>query len=445
MRKYLKLVVFILLVAVITVGFVLFFTQPTKAKTLIVEPKVWEVSFKGKGEIINPKTVEYFSKNGGLISAAYFEDNDYVVAGDLLFKFDTTDYENALKECQNRLDALDGERLQAEINLAQESRKIDVEVSSIDVQSESIVSQIQQLEIQISTQQEHLTYVEEMYSITVAQYNLEGVSRNDVDNAEMAVSDAKSALTSLQAQIDAVNKQIDVLNRQKSLLGTLKHTDISGLLSRIEAEKRMIEDSMAQLKEKIEDSSVFADCSGILNNPLKQGQTIPVGCLLATITTKDPYELESFVQLEDIGSLSIGMVVEATLVQSSGDTVYNATIEDIENEAKLVPGYNNKRVRVVMKMQQSDLESLKPGYTLNIKFVTTSIDDSIIIPKSAVIENDRGLFAIVVEDGFATLRAVEKYDENSANVLIKSGLAYGDTIAVNADKAISEGQRIKSE
>lgn len=445
MRKDSNYFTVLIIVAVIAAGAVLFFSQPIKAKTLTVEPKLWEVSFKGKGEIVNPTTVDCFSKNGGLISASYYEDKDFVVAGDILFKFDTDDYENALKECQNRLDALDGEKSQAEINFAQETRKIDVEINAINVQCESIIGQIRPLEIQMAAQEEHLAYAEEIYQITVSQYDLEGVSRNDVDNARIAVSDAKSAINALRAQIDAARNQIDVLNRQSSLLRTLQRTDISGLLAKIDAEKRLVQDNMEQLNRKIEESAVYAESSGKLNNPLKQGQTVPAGCLLATITTQDQCELESFIQLEDIGCLSIGEVVEATLVQSSGNTVFEARIVDIEKEAKTVPGYNNKRIRVVMEMDPSAIETLSPGYSLNIKFVTSYIEDSIVIPKSATIQKDDRLFVNVIENGAATLRAVEKDGENSANVLIRSGLAYGDVVVVTADNgAIKEGQRIIS-
>lgn len=444
MRKFVKIIVFILIVMAMATGVLIYYTQPMKVKTITTGPKVWEVSFKGKGEIINPDTVEYYSKNGGLISEARFEDKDIVAAGDILFRFDITDYENALKEGQNRIAALDGEKSQAEISLDQDYRKIDVEVNSINVQIEATLSQIRPLEIQISTQEEHLAYVEEIHRITLAQYELEGVSKNDLDNASMAVNDTKSAINTLHAQIDALNRQVDVLNQQRSLLQTMRHTDISGLLSRIEAEKRLIEDNIEQLNKKIDESVVIADCSGRLSCKLNQGQTVPAGTLLATIATQDQYQLESFVQLEDIGSLSIGSVVEATLVQSTGDTVFEAVIVDIESEAKNVPGYNNKRVRVVMEMDQDAIGSLSPGYSLNIRFVTSYIENCIVIPKSATIENRKGVFVKVIKSGVVVLKAVEKESENSASVLIRSGLVFGDIVVESADNEdIKEGQRVR--
>ena len=64
------------------------------------------------------------------------------------------------------------------------------------------------------------------------------------------------------------------------------------------------------------------------------------------------------------------------------------------------------------------------------------------VPPQALIEDGDGSFVYVVEDGNATLRAVEESARLPDRVFIKSGLKAGETVIVGGTHKVSDGAAV---
>ncbi len=443
MRKLVRLGVGALAAAVIILVLFFFISQPTSVKVVVVKRATWETSFKEKGEIMDPAPQDIFSKNGGLIKEAFFKDGDAVKSGDILFLFDTADYETQLKQLQNQLSELEGERKQADIDRLENQKQIDAQIYSVQTQFETVRSQIPPLETQKAMQDDILKNAEKKYRDAVSLFDLGEISSSDVDDALLVLNSEKSTMANLDAQIASLGTQADALVLQEARLRDIRIVDLSGQTAAFNAKRLTAEVNISEIHKKIDESVIKASSSGKIENPLKAGQTIPAGTLLATINDAEKFELECFVLLEDLGGVTVGGRAEATLEQNAGDTVFEARVTEIENKAEIRSGMNEKRVRVVLEMSKSDFERLGTGYELNIRFITSHIENSIAVPKTAVFQSETGSAVWVIKDGAAVLRSVEKGAQSSSNVLVESGLAEGDKVVANAAaKDIKEGTRL---
>jgi len=254
--------------------------------------------------------------------------------------------------------------------------------------------------------------------------------------------DFSNGLAVVSIRVDGQdNRKCGYIDANNKILGTL---DNSGMLSKIEAEKNIILDNIAETNRKIEASTVKASSAGQLKNPARRGQTVSPGAMLATIITQESLELECFVRLADIGSLTVGGKAEATLKQNNGDKVSEAVITKILNVAEEVPGLSTKRVRVVLEISRSDFEQFGQGYELNIRFVTSYMENCVIIPKTAVFRDNDSPAVWVIVKGAAAKRLIEIGEENSGSVLINSGVLPGDLLVINAENITKEGQKLKA-
>ena len=415
MRKYTKVIIALLISTAVIFSTLMLITRPYRVEAQMIQLKTWEISFEEKGEVFDPDEFQIFSEFGGLISESFFKDGDLVSVGDTLFIFDTVNQENLLKQYKNQLIALEGEIEQSRIDFG--------------LQSNTIKSQISQLTIQKKLQEEVLSSIQKKHDDIEYLYESGSIPKKDLDEVRLSLNEAQSAIDRVKSQISSYNKDLSSL-------------DISGMLSRIEAEKNILTDSIAEIQRIINGSTIIASHSGQLKYPLKQGQTIPAGTLLVTIVPQKSLELECFVRSSDIGGIAVGDVAEATLRQNTGNSVFPVTVKKIENEAKDIHGISGKRVRVLLELPENASTQLRSGFELNVRFVTSHVDNSIILPKSAIFE-DNGVTAIwIILDGKSVKTPVSIGAEYFGNVLIESDLPPNSLVVTSAVDRIKEGQRL---
>jgi RND family efflux transporter MFP subunit len=339
---------------------------------------------------------------GAMKIAWLADDGTYVKKGDPVVKFDPSEPEKQLRDGEADLDAADA-KLAAETVKSREKMK--------QRESDAVLAQ-DELEQQKKFQNKD----EEIFSrnqIIESQID-EGLAQAKEQHAR----DAKR----VEKHLSQSNAAVLAVERQKAQLA--------------------ISHAKAELKEMEIDAphdGIFVLRRSWRGELPKLGDSVWPGQDIAEIPLLDAMEAEVFVLEIDGTGLAEKQPAEI-VIEARPDKTYNGKIRLVEKLAQ--PRQEGSPVQyfeVVVELDKTDRDVMKPGQRVRATIVLDQ-EDAIVVPRQAVFERDsksvvykqtpKGFEPVVVELGPAT----------SGRVVIKTGLAAGDVIALrDPTRAVGQG------
>jgi len=197
--------------------------------------------------------------------------------------------------------------------------------------------------------------------------------------------------------------------------------------------------------KEIEKQQVLASIDGIIIEKLVDENSIgTTGTAAFLIGDIKSLELEGNILSDDIYKVQIGDEVEVS-GKAMGDSTVKGKVVKIAPEAKNITsslGVNQKRVQVTIEISD-DANLLKPGYDLDIKVITGTKSDTLVIPDSSVFDYKGNSCVFVVDNGKAVIRQIKKGIESEKTIEVVDGLNEGDRIIIKPDNNTTEGMKIK--
>ena len=146
---------------------------------------------------------------------------------------------------------------------------------------------------------------------------------------------------------------------------------------------------MASARANLQNAQIIAPISGtITQQDAKVGQQASPSTPLVSIMGNGGFEVDVGVSETDIGKLTVGDTATMTLDAFPGEE-FNGTVFYIapaETNAQGVVSY-----LVKISFNQPDAR-LKSGLTANIDIQTKHVDQALILPQYAILQNDQGTF-----------------------------------------------------
>jgi multidrug efflux pump subunit AcrA (membrane-fusion protein) len=329
-------------------------------------------------------------------------DGTYVKKGDPVVKFDPSEPEKQLRDGEADLDAADA-KLAAETVKSREKIK--------QRESDAVLAQ-DELEQQKKFQNKD----EEIFSrnqIIESQID-EGLAQAKEQHAQ----DAKR----VEKHLSQSNAAVLAVERQKAQLA----------ISHAKAE-------LAEMEIDAPNDGIFVLRRSWRGELPKLGDSIWPGQDIAEIPLLDAMEAEVFVLEVDGTGLAEKQPAEI-VIEARPDKTYAGKVRLVEKLAQ--PRQEGSPVQyfeVVVELDKTDREAMKPGQRVRATIVLDQ-EDAIVVPRQAVFERDsksvvykqtpKGFEPVVVELGPAT----------SGRVVIKTGLAAGDVIALrDPTRAVGQG------
>lgn len=329
-------------------------------------------------------------------------DGTYVKKGDPVVKFDPSEPEKQLRDGEADLDAADA-KLAAETVKSREKIK--------QRESDAVLAQ-DELEQQKKFQNKD----EEIFSrnqIIESQID-EGLAQAKEQHAQ----DAKR----VEKHLSQSNAAVLAVERQKAQLA----------ISHAKAE-------LAEMEIDAPNDGIFVLRRSWRGELPKLGDSVWPGQDIAEIPLLDAMEAEVFVLEVDGTGLAEKQPAEI-VIEARPDKTYAGKVRLVEKLAQ--PRQEGSPVQyfeVVVELDKTDREAMKPGQRVRATIVLDQ-EDAIVVPRQAVFERDsksvvykqtpKGFEPVVVELGPAT----------SGRVVIKTGLAAGDVIALrDPTRAVGQG------
>ena len=184
-------------------------------------------------------------------------------------------------------------------------------------------------------------------------------------------------------------------------------------------------------------SSIRAPISGVVaSREIKPGQTLAVNDVAFRIT--DTRELIAYLQIPQSELMKFSAGHSATIeVASMPDVEYAATI------ARISPTIDTRngtfRATAVIA---NDAGNLAPGMFGRFTIAYERHDDALLIPASALIDEDDQATVYVVSDGAVTQRLVETGIETDGRIEILDGLSEDDVIVIVGHSSLRDGSKV---
>lgn len=157
---------------------------------------------------------------------------------------------------------------------------------------------------------------------------------------------------------------------------------------------------------------------------------------------ENTFSVQVYVPEQDISKVVLGQAAEITGDAFPGVTYLGevSKISDIATKVQL--GTVQKTVVEVTVNINEPEESLKQGYTAQVKLITSEPDIMTIVPYEAVDQDDTGEFVYILTDGRAYKRYIETGEELSDGVELKTVLDENERI-ITVDELSESGVPVK--
>jgi len=243
---------------------------------------------------------------------------------------------------------------------------------------------------------------------------------------------------------DAAKTEYEVAKaeHESALAGGAK---ISARKSEVEAQSAAVREAeeAVKLAELEHDYSYLrAPMAGVITSiPVKLGETVSKGSLVAELIAMESLYIEAFVDEADVDRVRLGQEVYVTM-----DAYPNRKLKGkvyMISPVVLGAKQETRTFEVRTRMAEGGVE-LKPGMSADIEIIVGRAENTLSVPSQAVIEREGKRYVYVKEGSRARLREVETGISNWTLTEIKGGIGEDAEVITTPDvKGLEDGSRVK--
>ncbi|MCL2034784.1 MAG: HlyD family efflux transporter periplasmic adaptor subunit [Oscillospiraceae bacterium] len=472
MKKYVKIIGGSLLGLAAAGGVAASMLSPLTVEVTTLMAATARVTFTEQGAYVYDRVFTVYPQVAGEVLEIQVKPGDNVTKGQVIAVISATDYEYQIKSLESTIAGY-----QAQINNLYAQEKISKDqylmtrqtllgqIADIDVGMKEYEISRKVTEKQIQLQEDIVGHNQRMVNLARENareywrdYRGGGIDRDEYrayDNqAQQAVQQAEIALdASLQqlellkagnATMEGFRSQRDSLERQLGLVeDSLGRSNTWAMQQYYNAMIEGTQQNIESMNDMLGRAVVTAPVSGKIDAlPVRDSNIVSHSISVATISN-DP-AVEVFVPIREIDGVRVGDTVQLIFDKQLGNETMDATVIRIEDEAQVqisALGVEERKVRVLLEPKGN----ISIGYSMDAVFTVFEEPDAVVVPKTAVFEQDGKDMVWLVTNGEANLREIEKGVETRYGFAVTSGLSPGDDVITDANDAnVRAGRRIKT-
>ncbi|HKV24872.1 MAG TPA: efflux RND transporter periplasmic adaptor subunit [Candidatus Acidoferrum sp.] len=413
-----RIVIFLIAAGLLAYFLVWVIGRKPAAKIAAVMPTreslIASINSNGKVEPISPYVLR--AQLNTFVTRVLVTEGQKVKKGQLLMELDVNDAAAQLAETRSKL-------LSAENDLkaAKAGGKVDdaARITSDLAKAEALQNRLQQ-------DHDALTRLAQSQAAT----------KEELEANTQQLTSAKAEVTRLLAVKQEFDQQVG-LDVQRGEL------QIQQILSQ-----------MAALEDKVNNGRIDAPADGTLyalgrdasGVPIKAGDYLQVGDLLAEMADLHKIRVRAFIDEPDLGGLEAGEPVVITW-DALPNRSWTGTTEVIPKQ--VVP-HGTRSVGELLCSVNNDQLELLPNINVNVRINSKEHKNVLAIPRGAVSYEGGHRYVYVVKDdqlgvGKATLekREIQVGIADATSIEVLSGLQQGDLVALPGDADLRDGMRVQ--
>lgn len=306
----------------------------------------------------------------------------------------------------------------ADISAQMMGKVLEVDIAEGDAVTEGqVLAKLDSTQLSAQLSQAQASYQGSMNTQKQAKINL--------DNASAALARTKALYAEgavAKVQLDADQKAYDLAKSQYD----------SSAASGVNGAKASVDSISAQVQNSIMKSPI----SGVVvSENITAGETATVGSTLLTVADMSSLKLKGTISQAALPFIKKGDTVEL-FIDIYPERTFKGTISEIGAMSVSTGAY----FPIEISMQNTD--GFASGISAHADIKAKGMDH-LIVPSSAVVENNGGNYLFVIEDGIAKKTTVLTGLQNDDEIEILKGLKGGEAVAVTNANHLFDGMPIQ--
>ena len=267
------------------------------------------------------------------------------------------------------------------------------------------------------------------------------VQLDDTD-ALLQLERAEAGVKSVEASIET-NRS--TLSRFQKLLASnvIPQQTYDDIHLKVKLDEARLDLSKAEMKlarQNLLDHQIVSPIEGIVNLKIASlGEHVNVAPKdeILNVVQMDPLDLEFYLPENWAGKIRLGGKINFT-VKAFSEENFSATLRFISPTAD--PSTRNVRMKASV---QNTSHRLKPGFFAEVMIQTDTHSNALVIPESALFNQEGKPFAFVLQNKTAHRREVETGQRLKGGVEILKGIQKGDQVVTAGHEQLSEGMKVR--
>lgn len=407
----------------------------------VVEEKVIPVEVSGisldvierkliyAGQVKPSEQVYVVPKLGGKVTETYFDVGDRVNKDDVLFEIDDTDIQSSISSAQAQLNVMQAGVSSAQIGL---ENAAGAATESTLLQLESAIASC---ELAVSDATNALANEVVSYENSKVLYEAGAMSKTAFDGAELKYNSTVNGLQKAQDALRQAQESYDLyINKSHGTSVKAAQTGVSQATASAESARV----ALANAERNLDELKVKSPLTGVVS-----AKSVTVGAMAGqtspayTVIDIDTVEISVNVSEELINVISPGMSVPV-YISSVSDEPCNGVISTISPAAEEVK--NTYPVKITVSNPDG---VLKPGMFTEVHFTKEKSENTVVVARNTVLEEEKSRYIFVAENGLAKKYFVETGIDNGKEIEITGGLPQNAMIITKGQTHVSDGDKIK--
>lgn len=196
--------------------------------------------------------------------------------------------------------------------------------------------------------------------------------------------------------------------------------------------------AVQEARSRLEDFVIRAPIAGqIVLRPIDPGQVVDLRTQIFQLVSKTEPEVETDIDETVAGVLRVGMSARLSPAGLNGKT-FDGKVKYVAD--RIEPTTGGRTIRLAFSAFPSDLP---PGLSVDINVSIDTTPDALAIPRAAIADPDTTPYVMIIQDHQPVRKPVTFIDWPAERVIVTSGIAAGDRIAI-APAAIPTGKAVDS-
>jgi len=247
--------------------------------------------------------------------------------------------------------------------------------------------------------------------------------------AQKLVDDAKVAMVQAQSQMETARRHLEGLNQVS------QRESIRGAQAQVNASKAHFENATVQVSY----SQIRSPISGVVaDRSVYPGEMPPSGSPLISIVDISKVVARANVPVKEATSVKVGR--PARITGPDGDLPGVVTV--------VSPSVDPSTTTVEVWVRADNPgERLKPGGTVRVAIIAETIQNTMVVPATALLNSDDGTpkVMVITADNVAHERRISLGVRQGDRVQIVSGLQPGEQVVVSGGLGLEDKAKVKIE
>lgn len=252
--------------------------------------------------------------------------------------------------------------------------------------------------------------------------------------AELRSLDKQATLQ--KAQVRVQNAKIGLDRKQRSYDQKLiSQADL-------DAAKYEMDTAQAEMKSAqvdIDHSTIRAPFSGTITERfIEKGQNVNQSQNLFTLVDRTPLRAKIYLPEKEVFELKLNQLVDLSL-NSQSDVAFKGDISQINPSVDPKTG----TVKVTIEIAKAP-EQVRPGSFVDVKLVTEQHNNSLLVPKKALLEEAGEQYVYLITNGVAARKTVQIGFTDDQHAEVLSGVNTGDAVVVAGQGSLHDGSKTET-